>query len=192
MSRFSYTFLQSFRHRKALRPYLHAGHQLESVTALTPALLDQAGIHVLVLDFDGVLSAHGAAAPTAAVYTWLTHFAQIWSGEIFILSNKPNATRQAFFQDHFPRIGFIAGVAKKPYPEGLTKICALTGRPGTEVLMIDDRLLTGILAACLANTKALLLSRPLKNFGGKQGLHEFFFSCLRGIDWLWLNVLRVL
>ncbi len=147
------------------------------------------GITVLVLDFDGVLSPYAAVAPLPHVQKWLHQLLKNWSGQIFILSNKPFAEREAFMKKEFPSIHFVSGVAKKPFPEGLKKIMALSKALPQAVLMVDDRLLTGILAACIAGTKGLLITHPLRQIRGGKTLHELFFSTLRWIDAIWVRLI---
>lgn len=141
---------------------------------------------VLVLDFDGVLSPYAAVEPVPHIQKWLHHLINTWSGQLFILSNKPFSEREAFMKQAFPSIQFVSGVAKKPFPEGLEKIIALSKTPPDHLLMVDDRLLTGILAACIVGAQALLITHPLRQIPGKKALHEFFFSFLRLLDTLWV------
>ncbi len=159
------------------------------MTALTAEQLDTLHVKVLVLDFDGVLSPYAAIEPLPHIQKWLHQLLKSWGGQLFILSNKPFAEREAFIKKEFPSIHFISGVAKKPFPEGLKKIIKLSKACPQEILMIDDRLLTGILAACIAGTKGLLITHPLRQIKSKKALHELFFSTLRCIDKLWVSCL---
>ena len=178
--RFSYTMKQGFQYRQTLALFLKPTHQLHHVTDLTAARLDQMQIKALALDFDGVLAHHGETAPLPVVETWLHELNQTWKGHIFILSNKPFEERENYLKTHFPSIQFIKDVAKKPYPDGLDKIKTLAQCKSQEVLMIDDRLLTGMLAASISGTQALWVNPAIC----KPGLdrHEFFFSGLRLLD----------
>ncbi len=178
--RFTYTLKKGFQFRRDLVSYLEPDHQLHHVTALTAKRLNTLHIQALVLDFDGVLAPHGEIAPLPAVETWLHDLGKIWPGQIFILSNKPFQAREDYLKAHFPSIQFIKDVAKKPYPDGLNKITALAQCQPQEVLIVDDRLLTGMLAACVSGTQALLLHPAVRKSGMHR--HELFFAGLRFLD----------
>ncbi|MCX7123807.1 MAG: HAD hydrolase-like protein [Gammaproteobacteria bacterium] len=185
--RFNYTLIQSFKYRKKLALYLNPNDQLNQVSSLTATDLNNMQIKALALDFDGVLAPHGDIAPLTAIELWLKNLSNDWKGQIFILSNKPFQEREHYFKTYFPEIQFIKNVAKKPYPDGLNKITLLAQCESQEVLMIDDRLLTGMLAASISGTKGLLLNPALK----KPGLHphELFFALLRRLDRFLIGVI---
>ncbi len=185
--RFAYTLKQTWHHRHTLTPFLKLTQQIQTVTQLNAARLDQLQIKALALDFDGVLSPHGDIAPLPAIEAWLHALCDAWKGQIFLLSNKPFSAREAYLKNHFPTIHFIKDVAKKPYPDGLNTIAALAHCQTNEVLMIDDRLLTGILAAAISGTQALWLTPAVRNVAFSR--HEFFFSSLRCIDRLLVRAL---
>jgi HAD superfamily phosphatase (TIGR01668 family) len=181
--RLAYTLKKTWLHRHSLATFLKSAQQLQNVTQLTPPSLEHSNIKALALDFDGVLAPHGDIAPLATVNTWLHALSKTWEGQIFILSNKPFQAREAYFTKHFPMIQFIKNVAKKPYPDGLNTITTLAQCQPQEVLMIDDRLLTGILAAQLSGTQALWLNPAVRQPSWSR--QEVFFACLRLIDcWL--------
>lgn len=190
MKRFIYSLKKSLLHANDLSFFLKKQGKIKSLLEIDPDFLKREKIKVLALDFDGVLSPYAAFSPTKTLQVWLETLSQNWSGKIFILSNKPFPARQDFMQQHFPHIQFITHVAKKPYPAGLLRIIEEAHCQASEVLMIDDRLLTGILAAQIAQTKALLISHPLRQWRGQQGFHEVFFSCLRWLDKMWIQLIN--
>ncbi len=150
--------------------------------AIQPEELVARGITVLVLDFDGVLAPHGAQAPTAEVVAWLRRCAVILGEEkIFILSNRPDPQRADYFRRMFPSFHFIAGVRKKPYPDGLLRVMELSGATPEEVVLLDDRLLTGVLATCLAGTGVIYITDPYVSLA-KQPIAECFFMLLRYVE----------
>lgn len=188
-NRMLFTIKKSLQHKKCLQYFLTPQGRCPDVTTLTPKQIEAMGIQVLVLDFDGVLSPYAAAEPSPQVQIWLHDLLKAWSGQVFILSNKPFAEREAFMKKEFPSIHFVSGVAQKPFPQGLEKIISLSKALPQEILMIDDRLLTGILAACIARTKGLLVIHPLRQLKGKKALHELFFSILRWMDAVWVRLI---
>lgn len=100
------------------------------------------------------------------------------SDRIFILSNKPTEGRRHWFAEHFPALRFISGVRKKPFPDGLNKTGELAGVPLSSILMVDDRLLTGCLAAINAGAVPCYIRRPYVSFRHRPAA-ELFFMMLR-------------
>lgn len=179
-----YGLLAGFRHRKQLASILRsAAPGLRTVT-VNPEVLKERGIKVLALDFDGVLAPHGRHEPLPEVTHWMRWCSACFGeGNIFILSNKPTPERSAWFSSHFPAIRFISGVRKKPYPDGLLQIIARSGSQAAEIMLLDDRLLTGALATCLARTQISYINNPYVDFRGNP-VPELFFTALRSAEQL--------
>lgn len=147
--------------------------------AVVPEELVARGVTTLVLDFDGVLAPHGAPAPLPDVVAWLRRCAAVLGEErIFILSNRPDPVRADWFRREFPGVRFIAGVRKKPHTDGLMRIMELSGAGQDQIVLLDDRLLTGVLAACLAGTGVIYITAPYVSLAGSP-LIEGFFLLLR-------------
>lgn len=172
-------FLLGLRHRRQLRRVLDETPDSACILSLDPAALKSAGITTLALDFDGVLANHGAPAPLPEAVEWIKSCEVVFGGDrIFILSNKPTDGRMVWFATHFPAIRFISGDRKKPYPDGINKTGELSGVPLSSVLMVDDRLLTGCLAAINAGSRPCYIRRPYISFSHRP-LAELFFMSLR-------------
>lgn len=181
LGRIGYTVKQLARcHRQVTQAACaHVGH----ITQLDAQQLHQEGIRVLCLDFDGVLSHHGAKAVLPEVDQWLRSAMAVFPpSQIYILSNKPSEQRQHYFLEQFPGIHFIAGFRKKPYPDGLNEVVRLASVKPDRVLMVDDRLATGILAACIAGTESRYIDKPYAKFS----VIESFFAALRFVERLFL------
>ncbi len=177
-----YTLRMTWRYWGCVRRAYHTQQPLKHITALDPLLLPVLGIEILVLDFDGVLAADGATQPLPKVQQWLDHCVrQFGTDRVFILSNQPRSERLAWFDEQYPGLRFIAGVRKKPYPDGLQAVCTQTGVPAQAILLIDDRLLTGVLAACIAQTQVMHIRQPYVEFW-QRPLHEGFFKLLRAVE----------
>ena len=133
----------------------------------------------MALDFDGVLAGHGFPAPLPEAVYWMKRCEAVFGGSrIFILSNKPTDGRRQWFAENFPAMRFISGVRKKPYPDGLNKTGELAGVPLFSIMMVDDRLLTGCLAALVAGARPCYIRRPYVSFNHRP-LAELFFMLLR-------------
>ncbi|BCS55134.1 YqeG family HAD IIIA-type phosphatase [Geobacter sp. SVR] len=168
-------FSLGLRHRRELSRLLRTTPRNSAVLTLDPATLKANGITTLALDFDGVLSPHGCAEPLPAVCEWLSRCIAAFGEErIFILSNKPTEERRRWFAEHFPLMRFISGVRKKPFPDGLLKIGEAAGVSLAEVLMVDDRLLTGCLGAIHAGAQPGYIRSPYISLGERPFVESFF------------------
>lgn len=183
MMRFFYTIINFYHYYNTLTNLIKNKNRIfEQITDVTKNDLVNLHISVLALDFDGVLNSHGEAYPRADVMLWLEQMqTELGAENIFILSNKPSEIRLQFFAKHFPGIRFIKGVRKKPYPDGLEMIFKLQGvslEKRQQVALIDDRLLTGMLATCIASCQGLYIQSPYTQFK-ERPVAEAFFQSLR-------------
>lgn len=178
-----YAIKMLLQSRHCLQLYLkQASKQAASLLELSAATLKKADIKAIILDFDGVLNHYHAHTVAPAQYKWLQDCAASYgANNIFILSNKPSNSRKDYFAQHFPGINFIIAARKKPYPDGILAIQQQTGLPPQNLLMVDDRLLTGILAACITGIKACYITKPLINYY-KHPVAETYFSLLRRLE----------
>jgi len=152
------------------------------INQLSPDKLKEQGVKILVLDFDGVLAAHGETKTADDLHDWLQQCVNTFGvAQIFVLSNKPLASRIRYFQTHYGDIRFIAGTRKKPYPDGLQEIITLTNQPAKALMLVDDRLLTGVLAACIIKVPVIYITKPYVNFL-KRPIRELFFTSLRILE----------
>lgn len=181
--RMAYATQMAWRHRKALRAYRQdPALQCAGLRDLDPLALRTQGIQALALDFDGVLASHGELGVHPEIESCLNNFMQIFGADrIFVLSNKPSAARADYFAGRYPGVRWIFAPRKKPYPDGLQEILALTGLAAEQLMMVDDRLLTGILAALIAKTRACYISDPYIDLA-KRPLTELFFMGLRKLE----------
>jgi HAD superfamily phosphatase (TIGR01668 family) len=175
-------FTLGFRCRRELSRILAKTPPEASILTIDPEVLKKQGIVALALDFDGVLAPHGASAPLPEAAAWIKRCEEVFGGDqIFILSNKPTYIRIQWFAENFPAIRFISDVRKKPYPDGLKKTGELSGVPLSSILMVDDRLLTGCLAAIVAGARPCYIRRPFVSFK-QHPLAELFFTLLRAAE----------
>jgi len=184
-------FSLGFHHRRELRNLLDCTPLNRSISELDPKELQRSGISALVLDFDGVLAHHGAQVPVPAAVVWLKQCEAVFGGErMFILSNKPTDGRRDWFAQNFPAIRFIAGIRKKPFPDGVLKAGELAGVPFSSLLMVDDRLLTGCLAALVAGAPPCYIRRPCVSFTYLP-VYELLFRLLRATERLFVRLISL-
>ncbi len=178
--RWWFAIKNAFIERKNLKGFLQdPAKQIHSLEEITLEKLDNAGIAILVLDFDGVLGPHNAKEPSQETTVWLTKLCQtIGEHRVALFTNKPKPARITYFRKNFPSVFFLEGARKKPYPDGLATIAAYRGVPVHRLVLVDDRLLTGMLASCLAFTQGWYFRPPKTNYW-RNPLVEGWFSLLR-------------
>jgi len=182
-------FSSGLDHRRELRRLLDSTNPGSGILALDPETVRSSGITALALDFDGVLSHHGSPVPLPEAVAWMKRSEAIFGGDkIFILSNKPTDDRRQWFAEKFPAMRFISGVRKKPFPDGLIKTAELAEVPLSQIMMVDDRLLTGCLAALVAGARPCYIRHPYISFSHRP-LAELFFWKLRLMERLFVRLI---
>jgi predicted HAD superfamily phosphohydrolase YqeG len=177
-----YGFIAGLRYRHQLAAILRSSAGGVQTDAVNPERIKESGVTVMALDFDGVLAPHGRSEPIPEAAKWLSTCCSCFGEDhIYILSNKPTDERRAWFSSNFPGIRFISGVRKKPYPDGLLKVIEQSGARGEEVMLLDDRLLTGVLATCLAGTMITYINKPYIDIRGNP-VQEMFFASIRAVE----------
>ncbi len=183
IDRIQFALCMGWRHRIALKKY-GQDPLLQSVCILEidPFKLKSKGIAVLAIDYDGVLAPYGETTLSKEVDKWLKSCTSaLGKSRVFVLTNKPILSRIEYFSQQYSEIAIISSKQKKPYPDGILEILQLTKLSPQQVLVIDDRLLTGILAAIIAKTRALYITKPFICIL-KRPLQELFFMSLRAIE----------
>lgn len=171
-----FSIKEGIQHRAALKAVPYA----KDITSIDWQALWQSGIRVVVLDFDGVLAADKQKKIYANVSAILKTLLNIFGQHVYIFSNQPTSQRQAYFAEHFPQIQFL--IAKqKPYPDGLLTIIEREQVSPENIVLIDDRVLTGGLAATLAGIKCILIKKPYICFWNNM-LREMLFMSIRAVE----------
>lgn len=181
--RWIFALYEGWHYRERLKKFLTDPlYRIGSLTEITGKKLDEANIAVLILDFDGVLANHGAEQPLPEVEVWLKQLClEIGEWRVAILTNKPFPKRKAYFAKHFPLIHVVEGVRKKPYPDGIIEVANYKGVEAHRLVLVDDRILTGMLATCLSSSQGWYFFRPYANFW-QRPVKELFFSLLRVVE----------
>jgi uncharacterized protein len=190
IQRLCFALKNGWVNRTALKVFLtDPQYRIQTLRELTSEKLEQANIAILVIDFDGVLANHGATFPLPEAEQWLRKLSQdIGEQRIAILTNRPLPERLKYFAQFFPSIFVVQGVKKKPYPDGIWQIANYKGVAPHRVALLDDRLLTGMLATCLSYSRGYYFCKPYTNFW-RHPLKESFFSVLRAFErWVFMLV----
>jgi uncharacterized protein len=158
---------------------------LNKVEDLHAERLKQLDIKLLALDFDGVLSYHGAERPSDSVINWLQQLDVTFSLEnVCIYSNNLFSARVDFLNHYFPTMKIIYYTKKKPYPDDLLREMQRRNLAPGDILVVDDRLTSGILSACIIGAKAMVVRSPVVNYQ-KDTIKEYYFRIVRIFErWL--------
>lgn len=136
--------------RLSLRP----DRVLSAYDKVTPQLLREKGVRLLLCDLDYTLAPKSVRIPPEGVRSWIDSL-KAAGITVMILSNNRSGRRVDAFC-HQLGIDYV-GHAQKPLPKGLRRAMARAGATPGETAMLGDKLLTDVLAANLAGTAALMV-----------------------------------
>ena len=135
----------------------------QSYDEITPALLNELGVKLLLCDLDYTLAPKSVRAPDEAIRRWIDEMKR--GGVcVMILSNNRSSVRvDAFCRD----LGIdYVGHAGKPFAGGFRRAMDKAGVTAGETAMLGDKLLTDVLCAHFNGSRALMVE-PL---GGPKTL----------------------
>lgn len=141
-------------------------------TDITPELLKEYGIALLLCDLDYTLAPRSVSTPDMVLRSWLNECKQAGI-RVMILSNNRSSERVDTFcsQLGIPYVGH----AGKPSRRGYQEAMALANIPPEESAMLGDKLLTDVLGAKRSGLLALMVE-PL---GGPVGTWNHVLHCLQ-------------
>ena len=131
-------------------------------TDITPAMLQNWGIRLLLCDLDYTLAPRSVLQPDAQVLSWVQAMKEAGI-EVMILSNNRSPERVELFCKDMG-ITYV-GHAGKPAKRGYREAMAKAGVTEKETAMLGDKLLTDVLGAKRSRVLALMVE-PL---GGPVG-----------------------
>ena len=184
-------FIRSiFKHRAALgRIARQARYQANTVLDIDPEELYKQGTRILVLDFDGVLNHHDATTIASPVLEWVLRCQRVFGADhLYLHSNNNRGARIDWISQHIPGLQVLDPANKKPSPEGLLSIMAGTEIKPETVILIDDRLLTGMLAVCRAGCQGIYIRKPYTDFTQAR-FREVGFWTLRRLELFFCKIL---
>lgn len=193
MSTWIFTLTKLYQFRKILKKCLLVNNiaqefYIDRLVSLDLNVLKNYNISALILDYDGVLCEQDGIEPSTEVINWIEQALLIFgSKRLFILSNNPLPERQDFFNQRFNNQIIFVVNKPKPYPDGIAEIynyCQLSSNIAIKkstILMIDDRLSTGILAAKIFGIASCLVLAPYTNVK-KHFIIESWFIILRKLE----------
>ncbi len=137
-----------------MRVSLRPDRLLAAYDNVTPKLLRQKGVRLLLCDLDYTLAPKSVKTPPEGVKPWIDGL-KAAGITVMILSNNRSGKRV----DEFCRqlgIDYV-GHAQKPLTKGLRRAMDKAGVTARETAMLGDKLLTDMLAANLAGAAALMV-----------------------------------
>ena len=127
--------------------------KVDSVTELTPEILKEKGIRLLMLDFDNTIVPYTTNEPTPEMAAWL----QMMTAspvEICVVSNSKKNRVKIFCGEYgIPCITH----AKKPGTKGIRECLARYGLPKENCALAGDQIYTDVLGGNSAGVQSILV-----------------------------------
>ena len=125
----------------------------DELTDLTPELLDELGIKLLMMDFDNTIVPYTTDIPQPLMEQWLMDMAECGI-PVCVVSNSKN-DRVKRFCSHYG-IDCITH-AKKPFTKGIKARLAKYGIPASEAALVGDQIFTDTFGANNAGCVSILV-----------------------------------
>ena len=124
-----------------------------ATTDITPELLAERGIRLLMLDFDNTIVPYTTAVPTPRMELWLLDMLKS-DVQICVVSNSKNDRVKRFCGKYgIPCITH----AKKPFTKGIRECLDKFGIPASEAALVGDQIFTDTLGANAAGVTSILV-----------------------------------
>lgn len=125
----------------------------DAVTDLTPALLQEKGIRLLMLDFDNTIVPYTTNVPTSEMSAWLAEMVAS-DVQICVVSNSRKDRVKSFCEEYgIPCITH----AKKPFSKGINACLEKFALQPGECALVGDQIFTDTLGANCAGVKSILV-----------------------------------
>ena len=125
----------------------------EALTDVTPELLDERGIRLLMLDFDNTIVPYTTSVPTPEMDAWLKAMAASHI-TVCVASNSHKDRVKIFCGGYgIPCITH----AKKPFSKGINECLARFGIPAAQAALVGDQIFTDTLGGNCAGVTTILV-----------------------------------
>lgn len=128
---------------------------VDSITDLTPELLEGRGIALLMLDFDNTIVPYTTNVPTPEMEKWLKKMAASEKIKICVVSNSHKDRVKIFCKEY--GIDCITH-AKKPFSKGIRQCLEKYGLGPEKCALAGDQIYTDVLGARSAGLQAILVT----------------------------------
>ena len=125
----------------------------DSLTDLTPELLREKNVRLLMLDFDNTIVPYTTDVPTQDMERWLSRM-NASEIQICVVSNSHKNRVPAFCQAR--GIDCITH-AKKPFSKGIRECLGKYGIPASRAALVGDQIYTDTLGANCAGVTSILI-----------------------------------
>lgn len=159
--------------------YRKTSHKLKTLLDITPHFCKTHHIEGLVFDFDAVLNTDGELLIHPS---YQRHFSSLLEHfPVAIYSNAHLPQRKKAMLEAYPNLTWLEIPPKKPSAQRLEEISNIWSLKPQNILMIDDRILTGGLSAYRAGTQFAHIIKPITCYR-KRFFRELFFALLRALE----------
>lgn len=146
----------------------------DSLTDLTPEMLRERGVRLLMLDFDNTIVPYTTSVPTPQMRAWLTEM----EGEGIQLCVVSNS--------HKDRVGIFCReygldcitYARKPFPKGIRQCLDRYAIPAAQSALVGDQIYTDVLGANGVGVTSILV-RAIDN-------HTFWLRARHVLELPWI------
>ena len=126
----------------------------DELTDITPELLRQRNIRLLMLDFDNTIVPYTTTVPTEKMERWLSDMNKLEDIKLCIVSNSHNDRVPKFCRE---RNMDVITHAKKPFSKGINECLAKYGIPASQAALVGDQIYTDTLGANGAGVTSILV-----------------------------------
>ena len=156
-------------HQKSLGTY-----RAEAVADITPQMLQQRGIQLLMLDFDNTIVPYTTNTPTDGMDAWLKAMAQS-DIQLCVVSNSKRDRVKNFCRQY--GLDCITH-AKKPFSRGIKACLAKYDLPAGKCALAGDQIYTDVLGANCVGVKSILV-KAIEN-------HNFWLKARHVLELPWI------
>ncbi len=150
----------------------------DSLTDLSPQLLERRGIKLLMLDFDNTIVPYTTNQPTDEMAAWLKMMNES-SVALCVVSNSKRDRVRIFCKNY--GIDCITH-AKKPFSKGISQCLAKYGLPPESCALVGDQIYTDVLGANCAGVQSILV-KAIDN-------HNFWLKARHVLELPWIFIAR--
>ena len=125
----------------------------DELTDLSPAILREHNIKLLMMDFDNTIVPYTTDIPTKKMAAWLSMMAES-DIQLCVVSNSRNDRVKRFCEKY--GIDCITH-AKKPFTKGINECLAKCGIPASEAALVGDQIYTDTFGANNAGVMPILV-----------------------------------
>ena len=126
----------------------------EKTTDITPELLREKNIRLLMLDFDNTIVPYTTTVPTEEMEAWLRQMNALEDIAVCIVSNSHNDRVPKFCRERGMQ---VITHAKKPFPKGIRECLARYGMEPEHAALVGDQIFTDTLGANGCGVRSILV-----------------------------------